>query len=219
MNMKSIKNIKKEAKRRSFVRAGAALFIEKGFSNVSVDAIAAAACASKVTFYNYFVSKEALFEAVVLEARNPALERMVAVPHDGPDLAQILFDIGLAYLQLKLSPEVVAIDRLVIGEATRLPGLARIYHASGPNQTLEVVQGFIEQLLARQFLRPAQPVRTLALHFMALCDSGIYVRQVWGLDPYPTDEQLATSASAAVAAFIGAYAAPAFCPGAASRAD
>jgi AcrR family transcriptional regulator len=203
-------NIKKEAKRRSFMQAGAALFIEKGYSNVSVDAIAAGAGASKVTFYNYFASKEALFEAVVLETRIPAFERMLAVPRDGADLTQILFDIGVVYLELKLSPKVVAFDRLVIGEAKRLPELARIYHSSGPNKTLEVIQGLIEQLLARRFLQSTQPVRTLALHFMALCDSGIYVRQVWGLDPAPTGEQLATSASSAVAAFIGAYAAPAF---------
>jgi AcrR family transcriptional regulator len=208
-------NIKKEAKRRSFVLAGSALFIEKGYSNVSIDAVAAGAGASKVTFYKYFASKEALFEAVVLEQRIPALQRMIAIPHDGPDLAQILFNTGFAYLQLKLSPELVAIDRLVIGEATRLPELARIYHSSGPNKTLEVVQGHMQQLLSSQFLQSNQPVRTLALHFMALCDSGIYVRQVWGLDPFPTDEQLAASASAAVAAFIGAYAAPAFRTGAA----
>lgn len=201
-------NVKKEAKRRSFVQAGSALFIEKGYSNVSIDAIAAGAGASKVTFYNYFASKEALFEAVVLEQRIPALQRMTAMPHDGPDLAQILFDTGLAYLQLKLSPEVVAIDRLVIGEATRLPELARIYHASGPTKTVGVVQVLMEHLLARQFLQSTQSVRTLALHFMSLCDSGIYLRQVWGLDPVPTDAQLATSVHSAVAAFIGAYAAP-----------
>lgn len=201
-------NIKKEAKRRSFVHAGAALFTDKGYSDVSVDAIAAAAGASKVTFYNYFDSKEALFEAVVLEARYPALQRIVAIAHDGPDLWRILFDTGLAYLRLKLSPDVIAVDRLVIAEAKRLPALARIYHASGPNRTLEAIQTLVDYLLGRQFLVSTQPVRTVALHFMSLCDAGIYVRQVWGLDPYPSDEELSNSVSAAVAAFIGAYAAP-----------
>lgn len=202
-------NVKKEAKRRSFVQAGVALFTDRGYSNVSVDAIAAAAGASKVTFYNYFDSKEALFEAVVLEARYPALQRMAAIAHDGPDLWQILFDTGLAYLRLKLSPEVIAIDRLVIGEAKRLPELARIYYVNGPHQTLGVIQTLVDHLLARALLQSTEPVRTIALHFMSLCDSGIYVRQVWGLDPYPPEENLAASVTAAVAAFIGAYAAPA----------
>ena len=198
-------NVKKEAKRRSFVQAGVRLFTEKGYANVGVDAIAALAGASKVTFYNYFASKEALFEAVVLEARYPALQRIVAIPHDGPDLWRILFDTGLAYLQLKLHPDVVAIDRMVIGEALRLPQLARIYHASGPSRTLDVIQTLVEHLLERQLLQARAPVRTIALHFMSLCDSGIYVRQVWGLDPVPTDEQLAASVEAAMTAFIGAY--------------
>jgi AcrR family transcriptional regulator len=202
-------NIKKEAKRRSFVQAGATLFTDKGYSNVSVDAIAAEAGASKVTFYNYFDSKEALFEAVVLEARYPALQRMVAIAHDGPDLWQILFDTGMAFLRLKLNPDVIAIDRLVIAEAKRLPELARIYLASGPSQTLGAIQSLVEHLLERELLQSTEPLRTIGLHFMSLCEAGIYVRQIWGLDPYPPEEQLTTSVKAAIAAFIGAYAAPA----------
>jgi AcrR family transcriptional regulator len=198
-------NVKKETKRRSFVLAGVRLFTEKGYASVGVDAIAAEAGASKVTFYNYFASKEALFEAVVLEARYPALQRIVAIPHDGPDLWTILFDTGLAYLQLKLHPDVVAIDRMVIGEALRLPQLARIYYANGPYRTLEVIQTLVEHLLERGLLQPRAPVRTIALHFMSLCDSGIYVRQVWGFDPVPSDAQLVESVEAAVTAFIGAY--------------
>lgn len=198
-------NVRKEAKRLSFVKAGTRLFAERGYGNVSVDAIALEAGASKVTFYNYFESKEALFAAVVLEARYPALQRIAAIPHDGPDLWRILFDTGLAYLQLKLHPDVLAIDRLVIGEALRQPQLARIYHANGPTRTVEVMQALVEHLLERRLLVARAPVLTIVLHFMSLCDAGIYVRQIWCLDPPPTDAQLAASAEAAVAAFIGAY--------------
>lgn len=202
-------NVKKETKRRSFVLAGARLFAEKGYSNVSVDAIAAEARASKVTFYNYFDSKEALFEAVVLEARHPALQRIGALPHDGDDLWPILFDTGVAYLRMKLSPEVIATDRLVIAEATRLPALARLYYASGPSQTVAVLETLMGHLLERGLLAPGATARTLGLHFMSLCESCIYLRQVWGLDALPNDEQLTSNVKAAVYAFIGAYAAPA----------
>jgi TetR/AcrR family transcriptional repressor of mexJK operon len=194
------------------VQAGARLFAEKGYGNVSVEAIAAEARASKVTFYNYFTSKEALFEAVVLEARYPALQRIGALACDGPNLRQILVDTGFAYLQMKLSPEVIATDRMVIAEAVRLPELARIYHASGPSHTVAVMQTLVDHLLARGMLLSGAPTCTIALHFMALCEAGIYVRQVWGLDPFPADATLATSVEAAVSAFIGAYAAPAYRP-------
>jgi len=204
-------NIKKETKRRSFVLAGARLFTKKGYSNVSVKAIVAEARASKVTFYNYFDSKEALFEAVVLEARYPALQRIGTLAHDGNDLRQILFDTGVAYLQMKLSPEVIATDRLVIAEAARLPALARLYHASGPSQTVAVLETLMGHLLERGLLAAEASARTMGLHFMSLCESCIYLRQVWGLDDIPNDEQLASNVKAAVYAFVGAYAAPAHC--------
>ena len=39
---------------------------------------------------------------------------------------------------------------------------------------------------------------------MPLCESCIYLRQAWGLDDIPNDEQVTTNVKAAVYAFVGA---------------
>jgi TetR/AcrR family transcriptional repressor of mexJK operon len=42
------------------------IFLEQGFSATSIDEIAAAAKATKITFYNHFGNKDEMFETVVI---------------------------------------------------------------------------------------------------------------------------------------------------------
>lgn len=71
-------------KRQAVVRAARDLFLREGFG-VGMDAIAAEAGVSKVTVYNHFGSKEALFTAVVAGA----LDEPLHGDADGPDLSRL----------------------------------------------------------------------------------------------------------------------------------
>lgn len=62
-----------EAKRRAIVTAAREAFLRDGFG-VGMDTIAAGAGVSKVTVYNHFGSKEALFTAVVAGALDEPLD-------------------------------------------------------------------------------------------------------------------------------------------------
>jgi len=53
-----------EQKHLDILAAAKAEFLERGFDNVSMDAIAGRASVSKRTVYNHFASKDALFEAI-----------------------------------------------------------------------------------------------------------------------------------------------------------
>lgn len=61
-----------ELKRQAIVRAARELFLREGFG-VGMDTIAAEAGVSKVTVYNHFGSKEALFTAVITSALDEPL--------------------------------------------------------------------------------------------------------------------------------------------------
>ena len=66
--------VRTEAKRAAIVSAAQAAFQEAGFERASMAEIAARAETSKVTLYNYFPSKEALFVEATLEHRRPQFE-------------------------------------------------------------------------------------------------------------------------------------------------
>ncbi|MEN0613894.1 TetR/AcrR family transcriptional regulator [Klebsiella indica] len=199
---------KTEARRLQFVMAAGKLFVTQGFASVTMEAIAAEASSSKVTLYNYFSSREALFEAYIIEAGKGWVERLLDAPKTSQSLSDTLHHLGMAYLDLVTKADIVALNRLIIGEAGRFPELANLFYQLGPKKTLlhigEVISGLMEKKLLRQ-----GDTRALSLHFKALCEAGIVERIMWGLDPVPADTaQLESAVSTATAAFIQLYAQP-----------
>ncbi|MBN6100697.1 TetR/AcrR family transcriptional regulator [Xanthomonas sp. CFBP 8703] len=194
---------KTEVRRLSFANAAGKLFIERGFGAVTMEAIAAEAGASKVTLYGYFASKDALFEAFVVEAGRGGLAALEASKQD-TDLQQSLLHLGTAYLELVMRPDVVALNRLIIGEAGRQPQLSRIFYENGPKQTLLTICDVLESLMERGLLRRAAPRQT-GLYFKSLCEAGMLERQLWGLDPPPDAESRQAAVLSAIEAFLPAY--------------
>lgn len=174
---------KTEDRRLSFVTAARDLFIEQGFGAVTMEAIALRAGASKATLYNYFLSKEALFEAFVHEAGKGGLEELEAAKQDG-SAREVLHHLGMAYLDLVTRPDVIEVNRLIMGEARRQPQLSRIFYEKGPRKILIAICETIELLMDRGDLRRSE-IRQAGLYFKALCEAGLVERQLWGLDPTP----------------------------------
>lgn len=195
--------VKTEARRKAIIEAAGRLFLEHGFDSVTMAQISSEVGGSKVTLYNYFDSKEAVFEAFVIAAGEANLVRLLEVPEDA-DLGSTLKTLGCNYLQLVLSPDVLGLDQLIIGEARRIPELSRIFYENGPLKTLQGMDKAFAHLVAKGWLKPAQP-RQLTLHFKALCDSGLMEEQLWGLRSAPSTEEITQAVDLAVEAFLHGY--------------
>jgi len=195
---------KTETRRLSFVEAAGKLFVAQGFGAVTMEAVAAAAGASKVTLYGYFPSKERLFEAFVVNAGEGGIAALDASREEG-DVRSSLIRLGAAYLELVTRSEVMAVHRLIIGEAGRHPQLARIFYENGPRLTLLSVYGVIGRFMEEGFLRRSDP-RKAGLNFQFLCDaSGQVRRQLWGIDQRPDAAARMVAAEEAVDIFLAAY--------------
>lgn len=195
--------VKTEARRKAIINAAGKLFLEQGYDAVTMAKIAAEVGGSKVTLYNYFPSKEAVFEAFVIEAGKANFERLLDLPEDA-DTVTTLKALGSNYLRLVLTPAVLDLDRLIIGEVRRIPELSRIFYENGPRKTLEDMDKVFARLLEKGGLRRCEP-RTLTWHFKGLCDGGLLERQLWGLESVPSDKQIDDAADAAVHVFLNGY--------------
>ncbi|MEV6103141.1 TetR/AcrR family transcriptional regulator [Streptomyces sp. NPDC051940] len=125
-----------EAKRAAIVKAARELFLREGFA-VSVDHIAAAAGVSKVTVYNHFGSKEALFVAVIKDSTDAPLgETLTAAVEDlgdSDDLRAALIAAGRAWVAaVHDNPDVLALNRLVAAELPRFPELGAGWRHADP---------------------------------------------------------------------------------------
>src|ERR1700676_3296942 len=108
-----------KGKAESILAAAQRTFLASGFGAANMDAIAREAGASKATVYAYFASKEELFGAVVARERERFAEDFTAGEFDTGDVAASLLAIATRFLRLLLSPDVIAINRIIIGEVTR----------------------------------------------------------------------------------------------------
>ena len=129
---------RREANRRErearILQAALTVFAQAGYSGATMDAVAAEAGLSKPTLYQYFASKEALFQAMLLPHRDRMLDPF-AHP-SGKGLAHDLLGFAWAYADTVMAPEMLALARLIIGEVQRFPEIGAAYQAAGPDRLL-----------------------------------------------------------------------------------
>jgi TetR/AcrR family transcriptional repressor of mexJK operon len=117
--------------RQRILEAATELFLAEGYGPTTIEAVAASAGISKRTFYHRFDDKSALFAAVVHsiieQIRPPAGVPLI----EGISLRDILRRLAGMMLRAALSPQAIALHRLVMAESARFPELARAVNQDG----------------------------------------------------------------------------------------
>jgi TetR/AcrR family transcriptional regulator, mexJK operon transcriptional repressor len=142
-----------EDKQAQILRASVDVFFEHGY-RASMASVAAKAKVAKQTVYNYFGSKEKLFEAVV---RQLAGNIVVTISDTDVTLRQGLINFGRALRERILSAEAIGLYRALVAEAPRFPKLARLIYATGPEAAQRALRDFLTQHMKRGTLCRADP--------------------------------------------------------------
>lgn len=151
----SKKELKRQQKHAAIIKAALEEFATQGFSGASVDSIAKGAGVSKPTLYQYVGNKEALFQAVLAVEKSAMLAPLQA-SSEAPMIAT-LWQFSWHYAQLVLRPDMLAIARLIIGEAQRLPDIAANYQQQGPQQARQGIIDYLQHQAELQRLHIADP--------------------------------------------------------------
>ena len=122
------------------------LFLAHGYGATSIEAIALRAGVSKRTFYHRYADKPALFSAVI----HRIIERLrppAGVPiFEGASLREILERLAGLILRAALSPQAVALHRLIVGESGRFPKLAAAVSREGASENaIHLISGVLER--------------------------------------------------------------------------
>jgi AcrR family transcriptional regulator len=142
-----------ERLRQTIIEVATGMFFSHGYGATSIDAIAQRARISKRTFYHRFRDKAELFGAVVRDAigrlyppETTGAGGMAAL-FAGAELGEILLRLVRLALHAALSPQAIALQRVIVSEASRFPELAAVVLGEGSRQ--EAV-GHIAALLERE---------------------------------------------------------------------
>ena len=180
-------------------------FLADGYAGTSMSSIAARLGGSKGTLYNYFKSKEELFEAVMQRQCGALAETLFDVTDDGEAPRERLEHFASAFLKLLLTPESLGMHRVVVGESGRFPELGRMFYDMGPKVILTKIANYLSDLMDQGVMRRADPL-VAAQQFKDLTISGVLQPRTWGvISGDMTDAEVEDQVNNAVDTFLRAY--------------
>jgi TetR/AcrR family transcriptional regulator, mexJK operon transcriptional repressor len=191
-------------------QAATTLFLQNGYLGTSMDDIAALAKVSKQTVYTHFADKERLFNDLVTSITETADDLLNAVTRtleeEADHLDECLRGVARMYVATVMAPQRLQLRRLVIGESSRFPDMAKEYYARAPERFFEIFAAGLERFAERGLLNVPDPARA-ARHFAALVlwipvDRALFVTDA----QTPNSDELVRLADAAVEVFLAAYA-------------
>jgi TetR/AcrR family transcriptional repressor of mexJK operon len=192
------------AKLEAILDAAYALFLERGITATTMDAVAERASVSKMTVYANFREKPALLSAV-LDRRIKLLRVLdLAV---GPDLnssVERLVELGELVASVASQPEHVRMVRLMTECVDEHPRLAAAFYTAGRGELLKQIAAFLKVLTRRGFLSLKDP----ELAAEQLVASWLWLgRQSFGLAGPPSANAIAKRVRYAVDTLVRAWSA------------
>ena len=195
-------------KRAAILQAATEVFLRDGYPGASMDEIAALSAVSKQTVYKHFGSKEALFVEIVTSmtgAAGDTVHNDVVDLGKDEDLEDYLQAYALRQLSVVLTPRLMQLRRLVIGEVGRFPDLAEALYEHGPRRAVGLLAAMIERLSKRGLLTVDDPI-VAATHFNWLVMSApLNAAMLLGDRGIPRPAELRRHADDGVRVFLAAY--------------
>jgi AcrR family transcriptional regulator len=200
--------LRKEApvnsKAESILAGAKRAFLAAGFGAVSMDTIAREAGVSKATVYAHFAGKEELFGAVIGRECERYFARFSEGELDPGDVRASLTVLGRRFLELLLSPDAIALYRIILGEVTRFPGLGEVFWRAGPERQRLQIEAFLKSATEAGTLSLAD-TRLAAEQFVSLVRGDIQLRHLLRLETDADRQGIDAAVEGVVATFLRAF--------------
>lgn len=194
-------------KRSAILDAATAVFLRDGYLGASMDEIAERSAVSKQTVYKQFGSKEALFVEIVssMTTRTGDSVHTEIDLAPGGELAAYLEDYAVRQLTAVMTPRVMQLRRLVIGEVGRFPELARVLYQQGPARAIAALAATFERLAGRGLLAIDDPQRAASQFNWLVMSDPLNQAMLLGDGAIPKSAELRRNAAAGVKVFLACY--------------
>ena len=192
-----------QAKRQAILDAASQLFFEDGFAATSIEQVAADAGVSKVTIYNQFGDKRALFTAAVeRECEKMRDYFSIDATREGT-IRERLQEVGEGMIAFLSRPEMVQFERRIAAETEVEPAIGHAFLDAGPWRMKQAFSVFLKHANETGEL-VVDDTALAAEQFAALCKGMGDLDQRFGRVVTPQDR--ARRIEGAVDVFLAAYA-------------
>ncbi|MBV8468439.1 MAG: TetR/AcrR family transcriptional regulator [Burkholderiaceae bacterium] len=154
-----------EARMQALLQTAAALFLEHGYSKVSLEMIARAARVAIRTIYVKFGGKAGLVGALI-EAKRDSYMSGKALLTDPRPVRVALGEFSRQLHTMLHVPESQALRRMIAAEGKDNPELVDSFYRAGPGITLELLRAYFDRADVRAQLRDDLPFEQLPVFFI-----------------------------------------------------
>lgn len=190
------------AKVDRILAAARTLFLQRGYGETSMDAIARHAAVSKATLYSHFDSKAALFAALIVRECRHLSDEIGRRALDEPDIRDALLRVAHDFNNLLCTGDGLTMYRIVVAEAPRFPELGQIFYDSGPTIMIDRIANILRRAADCRLLEVRDP-RVAAIQFISLVRGELHLTRVLGLKK--TSRNPADYIEASVDVFLAGY--------------
>ncbi|WP_426434781.1 TetR/AcrR family transcriptional regulator [Bradyrhizobium genosp. P] len=118
-------------------------FAVRGFAAASIADVACRAGVSTKTLYRLIPTKLALFEGTVTDRMDRFISTVNLGVCDGRDIAAALERALLACAELILEGEVIALQRIILADSDKFPGIAEMFYEKAMQRTLGALAAWL----------------------------------------------------------------------------
>jgi hypothetical protein len=112
--------------------------------------------------------------------------------------------LGRRFLELLLSPDAIALYRIILGEVTRFPGLGEVFWRAGPERQRLQIEAFLKSATEAGTLSLAD-TRLAAEQFVSLVRGDIQLRHLLRLETDADRQGIDAAVEGVVATFLRAF--------------
>lgn len=193
------------AKRARILEVASQMFVTQGYSAVSMDALAEAAPVSKPTLYKHFKDKKALFFAVI-QARCDGMfdqfEHCLKGPQNDPET--VLKTMATTFIDLVLSPQPLAMHRVIIAEAPKFPELGQMFYDTGPKRVMTLLGDWLKRQHKERRLVIQDSALSASL-FLNMIKTELHLQCLLGLKKTVSKAERSRIVDYAVGVFVRAH--------------
>jgi len=187
--------------RRRILQAAFSAFTTNGFAQTSTLEIASQAKVSKRELYTLVGNKkETLVACITARAKRFQLPPDLPKVRDQDTLMRALTGFGELLLRERSDASVIAVYRLAIAEAQRVPEIARTIDLKGRETSHSALKEILTQARSSHLLEG--PLEEMAEQFSALLWGDLFMNLLLGLSDAPSPSQVKRRARSATAAFL-----------------
>lgn len=176
---------RKESRPGEIIEAAFELFAERGFSATRMDEIAHKAGISKGSLYNYFTSKEAIFEAVVTEDIIPTIDQVeqeiVSADENPEETIRNMIHRLMTYTQ---GTRLEIIPKLIVSESGNFPDLTTFFVHQVIKRTRNIITTVIQNGIELGEFIDCDPEITARLLLAPVIQD-----QIWSYSLKPFDDK------------------------------